>query len=124
MTMVHGEFTDEFLAQPHPDPAAFGMPTEDDGRRDDPLLSGVAHDVAAFLPDRDAIVAAPTRVVLAAGIESKDAITWRTAAATADLIGEPLAEFPSHHGGFLGGEFGQRGEPEAFAHRLREVLDR
>jgi pimeloyl-ACP methyl ester carboxylesterase len=124
MTMVHGELTDEFLAQPHPDPAAFGMPTEDDGRRDDPLLSGVGHDVAAFLPDRDAIVAAPTRVVLAAGIESKDAITWRTAAATADLIGEPLAEFPSHHGGFLGGEFGQRGEPEAFAHRLREVLDR
>jgi hypothetical protein len=30
--------------------------------------------------------------------------------------------FPSHHGGFLGGEFGQRGEPEAFAAKLREVL--
>ena len=42
MTMVRGEFTDEFLAQPQPDPAAFGMPTEDDGSRDDPLLSGVA----------------------------------------------------------------------------------
>ena len=123
MTMVRGEFTDEFLAQPHPDPAAFGMPTEDDGSRDDPLLSGAAHDVTAFQPDREAIVTAPTRVVLAAGIESKDAITWHTAAATAHLIGEPLAEFPSHHGGFLGGEFGQQGEPEAFAHRLREVLD-
>ncbi len=123
MTMVRGEFTDEFLAQPQPDPAAFGMPTEDDGSRDDPLLSGVAHDVTAFRPDRDAIAAAPTRVVLAAGIESKDAITWRTAEATADLLGEPLAEFPSHHGGFLGGEFGQQGEPEAFARRLREVLD-
>ncbi len=123
MTMVRGELTDEFLSQPHPDPASFGMPTEDDGSRDDPLLSGAAHDVTAFQPDREAIVTAPTRVVLAAGIESKDAITWRTAAATAELIGEPLAEFPSHHGGFLGGEFGQRGEPEAFAHRLREVLD-
>jgi len=33
------------------------------------------------------------------------------------------AVFPSHHGGFLGGEFGQSGEPEAFAARLREVLD-
>ena len=33
MTMVRGEFTDEFLAEPHPDPAAFGMPAEDDGRR-------------------------------------------------------------------------------------------
>ena len=123
MTMVQGEFTDDFLAQPHPDPAAFGMPTEDDGSRDDPLLSGVANDVTAFEPDPDAIVAAPARVMLAAGIESKDTITWRTAAATAELVGEPLTEFPSHHGGFLGGEFGQQGEPVAFAHRLREVLD-
>jgi len=31
--------------------------------------------------------------------------------------------FPSHHGGFLGGEFGDGGQPEAFARRLREVLD-
>jgi hypothetical protein len=30
--------------------------------------------------------------------------------------------FPSGHGGFLGGEYGQTGEPEAFAARLREVL--
>jgi hypothetical protein len=40
----------------------------------------------------------------------------------AAALGEPLAVFPSHHGGFLGGEFGQRGEPEAFAARLREIL--
>jgi hypothetical protein len=32
--------------------------------------------------------------------------------------------FPSHHGGFLGGEFGYPGQPEAFAARLREVLDK
>ena len=38
-------------------------------------------------------------------------------------LGLPLAEFPSHHGGFLGNEHGQGGEPEAFAARLREVLD-
>ena len=31
MTSWHGEFTDEYFAQPEPDPAAFGMPTEDDG---------------------------------------------------------------------------------------------
>ena len=30
--------------------------------------------------------------------------------------------FPSDHGGFLGGEYGQTGEPEAFAAKLREVL--
>ncbi len=31
--------------------------------------------------------------------------------------------FPSHHGGFLGGEGGYRGDPDAFAPRLRQVLD-
>ena len=30
--------------------------------------------------------------------------------------------FPSDHGGFLGGEYGQTGEPDAFAAKLREVL--
>jgi hypothetical protein len=30
--------------------------------------------------------------------------------------------FPSDHGGFLGGEYGQMGEPDAFAAKLREVL--
>jgi pimeloyl-ACP methyl ester carboxylesterase len=38
MTSWHGEFTDEYFAQPAPDPAAFGMPAERDGSRDDPLL--------------------------------------------------------------------------------------
>jgi len=28
----------------------------------------------------------------------------------------------SGHGGFLGGEYGQSGEPDAFAAKLREVL--
>src|SRR3954464_7211452 len=32
-----GEFTDDFAV---PDPAQFGLPGEDDGSRDDPLLSG------------------------------------------------------------------------------------
>jgi hypothetical protein len=31
--------------------------------------------------------------------------------------------FPSGHGGFMGGEYGQPpGDPEGFAARLREVL--
>ena len=40
MTSWHGQFTDEFFARSAPDAAQFGMPTEDDGKRDDPLLSG------------------------------------------------------------------------------------
>nr|WP_245839050.1 alpha/beta hydrolase [Nocardia donostiensis] len=39
MTSWQGEFTDDYFAQPAPDPAMFGMPSEDDGNRDDPLLS-------------------------------------------------------------------------------------
>src|SRR5688500_12818094 len=39
MSSWQGEFTHEYFAQPAADPSAFGMPTEDDGSRDDPLLS-------------------------------------------------------------------------------------
>jgi len=60
--------------------------------------------------------------VIAAGSESQGTLTGRTAAAAAEALDQPLTVFPSHHGGFLGGEFGQHGEPEAFAARLREVL--
>jgi hypothetical protein len=34
----------------------------------------------------------------------------------------PVTEFPGDHAGFLGGEYGQHGEPDAFAAKLREVL--
>ena len=122
LTSWQGEFDDAYFAQDLPDPAAYGMPTEDDGSRNDPLLSDSSDAVSGWTPDIDAVTAAPTRVVIAAGIESKDTMTWRTAACTADALGLQLAVFPSHHGGFMGGEFGYPGEPEAFAARLREVL--
>ncbi|MEV6423955.1 alpha/beta hydrolase [Streptomyces sp. NPDC051662] len=123
MTSWQGEFTDEYLAQPAPDPAAFGMPTEDDGSREDPLLSDRSWAVSGYRPDADALNAAPTRVVIAVGEETGDTFTGRTSVATAQLLGQRATVFPSHHGGFLDGEFGYAGQPEAFAHRLREVLD-
>src|ERR671922_627314 len=123
MTSWQGEFGDEYFAQPAPDPAAFGMATEDDGSRDDPLLSDRSWAVSSYRPDVDALAAAPTRVVIAVGEESRDTFTGRTALATAELLGQQATVFPSHHGGFLGGEFGYAGQPEAFARKLREVLD-
>jgi hypothetical protein len=30
--------------------------------------------------------------------------------------------FLSHHGGFLGGEYGETGDPDAFAAKLRDVF--
>ena len=123
MTSWRGEFTDDYFAQPAPDPAQFGMPTGDDGSRDDPLLSDRSWPISSYRPDFDALAAAPTRVVIAVGEESLDTFTGRSAVAVAELLGQQATVFPSHHGGFLGGEFGYAGQPEAFARALREVLD-
>jgi pimeloyl-ACP methyl ester carboxylesterase len=123
MTSWRGEFTDEYFAQPAPDPAQFGMTAEDDGSRGDPLLSNRSSAVTGYRPDIVKLTAAPTRIVIAVGEESLGTFTGRTAVAIAELLGQQATVFPSHHGGFMGGEFGYAGQPEAFARRLREVLD-
>jgi hypothetical protein len=61
--------------------------------------------------------------VIAVGEESLETFTGRSSIATAELLKQPAAVFPSHHGGFAGSEFGYPGQPEAFARRLREVLE-
>src|SRR6266487_2557079 len=123
MTSWRGEFTDDYFVRPAPDPAQFGMTTEDDGSRDDPLLSDRSWAVTKYRPDFDALTAAPTRIVIAVCEESAGTFTGRASVATAELLGQQATVFPSHHGGFLGGEFGYAGQPEAFARRLRDVLD-
>src|SRR5262247_1907482 len=70
MTSWRGEFTDDYFAQPEPDPVVFGMPADDDGSRDDPLLSDRSWAVSSYHPDAGALAAAPTRVVIAVGEES------------------------------------------------------
>ncbi|WP_433206376.1 alpha/beta fold hydrolase [Dactylosporangium sp. CS-047395] len=122
MTSWQGEFTDEYFAQPTPDPAAFGMPSDDDGTRNDPLLSKVSWPISDYTPDVAALKAAPTRIVIAVGEESAGTYTARTAEAMAALLDQQPTVFPSHHGGFIGGEFGYAGKPEEFATKLREVL--
>jgi hypothetical protein len=122
MTSWRGEFTDDYFTQAEPDPGKFGMPTDDDGSRDDPLLSDRSWAVSSYRPDVDALAAAPTRVVVAVGEESLGTFTGRTSLATAELLKQQATVFPSHHGGFLGGDFGYAGQPEAFARKLREVL--
>jgi pimeloyl-ACP methyl ester carboxylesterase len=117
-----GPITAEYLEQPAPDPAMFGLPTEDDGSRDDVLLAQNLVSSTHFEPDLDALRSASTRVVLAAGEESEGELANRGAHAVAERLGTTPVTFPSNHGGFLGGEYGQTGKPEAFAARLREVL--
>ncbi len=117
-----GPITAEYLEQPAPDPAMFGLPTEDDGSRDDVLLGQNMLSCTHFEPDIDALRAASTRIVVAAGEESEGELANRGAHAVAERLGTTPVSFPSNHGGFLGGEYGQMGRPEAFAARLREVL--
>jgi pimeloyl-ACP methyl ester carboxylesterase len=123
MTTWRGEYSDEYFAQPAPDPAMFGMPAADDGSREDPLLSDRSAAVTSYEPDVEKLAGAPTRIVIAVGEESAGMFTARTAEATAKLLGQEPAVFPSHHGGFVGGDTPYAGQPEAFAHRLREVLN-
>lgn len=123
LTSTPGEVAPGFLAGPAPDPAAFGLPTTDDGSRDNVLLSGASDPVTEFRVDPAALDRAPARIVVAAGVESRDQLAGRAAAELAKLLGSDLVMFPSHHGGFVGGDGGHGGQPEAFAARLREVLE-
>jgi pimeloyl-ACP methyl ester carboxylesterase len=123
ITMHRGEFPDDIASQPAPDPAQFGMPTEDDGNRTDVMLAQNIVGTTHYEPDFDALRTASTRIILAAGSESEGEMANRGAYAVADKLGTQVVVFPSHHGGFLGGEYGWPGEPDAFAARLREVLE-
>jgi pimeloyl-ACP methyl ester carboxylesterase len=117
-----GPFAADFAEQPAPDPAMFGMPVEDDGSRTDPLLGLNMVSCTHYEPDFDALRRASTRIVMAAGEESTGEMASRGAFAVAERLGTAPVIFPSGHGGFLGGEYGQSGEPDAFAAKLREVL--
>lgn len=108
--------------RPAPKPADFGLPTSDDGSRADPLLGASLIPITHYVPDFKALQVAPARIVIAAGVESEGTMAQRAALAIAERLNQELVIFPSHHGGFLGGESGYRGDPDAFAPRLRQVL--
>jgi pimeloyl-ACP methyl ester carboxylesterase len=123
IVMHKGPVPADFADQPAPDPSMFGLPTEDDGSRDDVLLGQNLVTNLYYHPDFEALGAASTRVVIAVGAESEGELAHRGAEAVAERLGTKAVIFPSDHGGFLGGEYGQTGDPEAFAAKLREVLD-
>ena len=117
-----GPFTAEIAGQPAPDPAMFGLPATDDGSRTDPLLGQNIVTGTHYEPDFDALRTASTQIILAAGEESEGEMANRGAYGVAERLGTKPVVFPSNHGGFLGGEYGQSGQPDAFAAKLREVL--
>ena len=123
ITGHRGPFPDDIAEQPGPDPAAFGMPADDDGSRTDVMLAQNIVTCTHCEIDFDALEASSTRIILAAGSESEGEMASRGAHGVAARLGTEPVIFPSHHGGFLGGEYGWPGEPDAFAAKLRDVLE-
>jgi pimeloyl-ACP methyl ester carboxylesterase len=105
------------LSSQTPNPADYGLPTEDDGSRDHPLLGPHMLWATRYEPDFDALRGSSTRIVVAASAEGDGTFPHRAAFAVADCLGTDVVIFPSDHGGF-----GERGEPEPFAAQLRVVL--
>lgn len=100
-----------------PNPADFGLPTEDDGSRDHPLLGPHMVYVTRYEPDFDSLREGSTRIVVAAACEGEGTFPYRAALAVAERLGTEAVIFPSHHGGFT-----QQGNPDTFAATLRRVL--
>jgi pimeloyl-ACP methyl ester carboxylesterase len=117
-----GPIPADYADRPAPDPAAFGLPTEDDGSRNDPLVGQNMISCSHYEHDFAALRAAPTRIVIAVGEESGQLVTGRASVAVAARLETTPVTFPGGHDGFLGGEYGGMGKPDAFAATLRAVL--
>lgn len=118
---LQGQIPADWTSQPDPDPQMFGMPTSDDGNRSDPMFTSIVVKTG-YQPDFEALRAAPTRIVIAAGADGGATLASRGAHAVAERLGRSVVLFPGDHGGFMGGEYGQTGKPAEFAAKLREVL--
>jgi hypothetical protein len=122
ITSLRGEIPADFADRPVQSPADIGLPTEDDGSRDDPMFAQNLMTCTHYEHDFEALRAAPTRIVIGVGAESEGEMAHRAGVAVAERLGAKPVTFPSHHGGFLGGQFGMKGDPDAFAVTLRQIL--
>jgi pimeloyl-ACP methyl ester carboxylesterase len=122
LAMHVGPLPADHLDRPAPDPAQFGLPTEDDASRDDGLL-GWNLAMPPYTPDADTLRTCGVRIVPAVGTEGKGTMPSRGGEALAELLGAGPVVFPGDHGGFAVNAWSPNNDPAAFAQRLREVLD-
>jgi len=122
LTSFKGPIPADFADRPAPDPAMFGMSSEDDGTRDDALLAQNIFTTTGFEPDFDALKAAKTRVFIAAGEASENQMAYRGATVIADRLGTEPVIFPGGHAGFIKSQWDPSGDPEGFAAKLHEIL--
>jgi pimeloyl-ACP methyl ester carboxylesterase len=111
----------DYLDQPAPEPAQFGLPTEDDGSRDDLLLGGNLA-MPPFEPNAEALRDSSVRIVPAIGEAGEGSLARRGGEALAALLGVKPAVFPGDHGGFAANQWSPNNDPGDFAQRLRAVL--
>jgi pimeloyl-ACP methyl ester carboxylesterase len=122
LVMQQSPLPDDYLDQPAPNPTQFGLPTEDDGSRDDPLLSGNL-TMPEFVPDVAALRSSPVRLIPAIGALGAGGLARRGGEALAKLLGVEPVIFPGDHGGFAANEWSPNNDPAAFAAKLKELLD-
>lgn len=79
------------------------------------FLAHLIRPTTRYRPDIEALRAASTRIVVAAGATSKGQLANRTAVALADQLGATVVDFPGDHGGFVA-------FPEQFGRVLDQVL--
>ncbi|HKY14220.1 MAG TPA: alpha/beta fold hydrolase [Microthrixaceae bacterium] len=121
LVMHAGPLPPDYLDQPAPDPSTFGLLADDDGSRDDPLLSRNLA-MPAFEPDVAAVRASSVRIVPAIGAQGEGTMARRGGEALAAAIGVDPVVFPGDHGGFAANQWSPGNDPVAFAAKLREVL--
>jgi pimeloyl-ACP methyl ester carboxylesterase len=121
LVMYQGLLPDDYLDRPAPDPAQFGLPTEDDGSRDDLLLSGNLA-MPPFEPNEQALRASSVRIVPAIGALGAGGLARRGGEAVGRMLGVEPVIFPGDHGGFAANEWSPDNDPTAFASKLRRVL--
>src|SRR5579859_5200753 len=96
----------DYLDRPAPDPGMFGLPSQDDGSRDDPLCGQNMISCTHHQHDFAALLAAPTRIVVGVGEESGQELAGRAGAVVAERLGLIPVVLPGGHGGFVGEGFG------------------
>lgn len=120
--MHSGPVPADYLDRPAPDPATFGLPTDDDGSRDDALLSRNLA-MPPFEPDLESLRSSTARIIPATGTEGQGTFPRRGGEALAKELGVPPVVFPGDHGGFTLSPMAPDNDPAAFATKLHEVLD-
>ena len=81
----------------------------------DMFLAHLIRPTTRYRPDIEALQAASTRIVVAAGATSTGQLANRSAVALADRLGTAVVQFPGDHGGFVG-------QPEQCGRVLDQVL--